>query len=320
MEKTKIAVIIPVFNEENNILPLTRELISVLKRLNTSYVVYFVNDGSTDGTGKKINEVCRKFTHVVGVHLYPHVGKASALRAGFDLANEHVIITMDGDLQDDPKEIPHLISKLKEGYDLVVGWKQNRQDPMMKVLSSKFFNAIASKLIQTTLHDMDSGFKAFRPIVAKNLVIYGQLHRYIPVLAAARGFRVTEIPVHHRKRQSGISKYGLGRYYSGALDFLTILFHAHYRTRPLHLFGFIGLPVFGVGTISLLYLIVRKFMFHESIGDRPLLLLSVMLIIISVQIGITGLIAEQLARNRYQDRPGYIVDAIVRGKKTKRPR
>jgi len=318
MSKRIISVVIPVFNEEQNIKPLAEELLSLLPTVATSYTILFVNDGSTDRTKNEINKLCRENAVITGIHLYPHIGKASALRAGFDHAQGDVIITMDGDLQDDPKEIPKLLSKLHDGYDLVVGWKQQRKDSFLKVVSSHVFNFFATKLIHTSLHDINSGLKAYRPIVAKNLIIYGELHRYIPILTSAKGFRVAEIPVNHRKRRFGNSKYGFSRFYFGALDLFTVLFHAQFRTRPLHLFGFIGLPIFMLGFISAFYLISIKLLFNQAIGHRPLLTFSIMLMIIGVQIGITGLLGEQIARTRYQDHPGYLVDSIVRRKKIER--
>ena len=317
MNKPIISIVIPVFNEEKNIRPLAQELLSIVPAISSSYTILFVNDGSTDGTKNEINKLCKEHAVIAGIHLYPHIGKATALKAGFDYTQGDVIVTMDGDLQDDPKEISKLLAKIYGGYDLVVGWKQQRKDSFVKVMSSHVFNFFATKLISTSLHDINSGLKAYKPIVTKNLVIYGELHRYIPVLAAARGFRVTEVPVNHRKRRFGCSKYGFSRYYFGALDLFTVLFHAQFRARPLHLFGFIGLPIFMVGFVTTVYLMSIKLIFNQAIGHRPLLTLSIMMMIIGVQIGITGLLGEQIARSRFQDHPGYIVESMSSRKNLK---
>jgi dolichol-phosphate mannosyltransferase len=227
------------------------------------------------------------------VRLRRNFGKAAALAAGFAQAAGDRVVTIDGDLQDDPAEIPRLIAKLDEGFDLVSGWKTKRRDPLRRRIPSKIFNRVAGWMSGLRLHDMNCGLKAYRGEVVHNLVLYGELHRFIPVLAHEQGYRVAELPVNHRPREHGRSRYGLERYLRGFLDLLTVSFMGRYRHRPLHLFGGLGLTLGFVGTAILVYLTVDKFLGH-AIGKRPLLLLGVLLVVVGLQFFTLGLISEMI--------------------------
>jgi len=245
------------------------------------------------------------------VRLRRNFGKAAALQAGFREAAGDVIVTIDGDGQDDPAEIPRLLAKLDEGFDLVSGWKAKRRDPLSRRLPSKLFNAVTSRMSGLRLHDMNCGFKAYRAEVIRGLRIYGELHRYIPVLAHYRGFRVAELPVNHRPREHGRSRYGMERYVRGFLDLLTVTFMGRYRHRPLHLFGGLGLLFGLIGSIVLVYLAVLKLTGH-AIGQRPLLTLGVLLVVVGMQLLSLGLISELItSHHEERDAERGLVDAHV---------
>lgn len=309
-----ISIIIPVFNEDKNIEPLYNEIVSVLETIGGDFEIIFVNDGSSDATQEVISRLFEKDKeHIKEIQFLTQFGKAAALHAGFQMAKGEVIFTMDGDIQDDPAEIPRFLTKLAEGYDLVSGWKQYRKDSFLKNKTSKIFNAVTNYISKVKLHDFNCGFKAYRAEVAKGLNLYGELHRYIPVLVAARGYKVTEISIHHRKRRNGKSKYGLLRFIHGGLDIVTVMFITKFHARPLHFFGYVGLGFFSVGFLIGVYLTYLKFFGHQSIGERPLLLFSVMLIIMGVQIGITGLVSEQIATMSHKNEPGYVIKKVLKG-------
>jgi glycosyltransferase involved in cell wall biosynthesis len=236
------------------------------------------------------------------VRLRRNFGKAAALQAGFEAAAGDVVVTIDGDLQDDPAEIPRLLAKLDEGFDLVSGWKTRRRDPLSRRLLSRLFNAVTGRLSGLRLHDLNCGLKAYRAEVVRGLRIYGELHRFIPVLAHYRGFRVAELPVNHRPREHGRSRYGMERYLRGFLDLLTVTFMGRYRHRPLHLFGGFGLVLGGAGSLVLLYLTVVK-LAGEAIGHRPLLTLGVLLVVVGMQFLSLGLLSE-LITSHHEERSG----------------
>ncbi len=291
-EALMISVVIPVYNEGDSIKPLCSELIKVLKKTKESFEIIFVNDGSTDNSQEAIDSCKKHNTNVIGLKLRRNFGKATALQMGFSKAKGEVIVTMDGDFQDDPMEIKKLIAKLDQGYDLVIGWKKNRQDPLTKKLSSKLFNWVVNLIFQLNLHDYNSGYKAFRAETIRKIRFYGELHRFIPVFVANKGYKVTELPVHHLPRKFGKSKYGTGRIFHGLFDLITVLFLTKFRYRPLHLFGYLGLILFLFGVAGGSYLTWLKLVYGQAIGQRPLLLLSVLLIVIGVQIGLVGLLGE----------------------------
>lgn len=311
--KHKISIVIPVFNEAKNIEPLYKEIYAVMHKINADFEVIFVNDGSTDTTQDIIERLFRENKDQVrGIQLLTQSGKAAALHAGFQEATGDIFFTLDGDLQDDPHEIPRFLAKIEEGYDLVSGWKKNRKDSFIKNNTSKIFNSATNMISRVKLHDFNCGFKAYKAQVAKSISLYGELHRYIPVIVAAKGYRVTEIPVHHRQRLSGKSKYGISRFLHGFLDLVTVIFITRFHSRPLHLFGYVGIGFFTIGFFIGLYLTAIKIFGHQSIGERPLLLFSVMLMIMGVQIGVTGIVGEQIAGLVYKTDKNYIVNKIIK--------
>ena len=269
-----------------------------------NYEVLFVNDGSTDQTEEVMLVLHEQDTHVHVISLRRNFGKSTALNTGFCHAHGDIVFTMDADLQDDPAEFPRFIEKIQEGYDLVVGWKQNRLDPAEKRLPSKLFNKVSSGFFDLPLNDHDCGFKAFRKEVVQSLDLYGELHRYIPARAHRQGFRITEIPVTHHNREFGHSKYGMERYLRGLFDFLTTAFLLRYSDRPMYFFGKIGSLCLVAGLAICTYLSVLWFM-GNSIGGRPLLVLGVLLILLGMQFISTGFIGNLLVdithRDHYQE-------------------
>jgi glycosyltransferase involved in cell wall biosynthesis len=288
-----ISVVVPVFNEERSVALLYEELQAALDPGADEWEAVFVDDGSSDGTFGALTRLHSRADNVRVVRLRRNFGKAAALAAGFAQARGGVVVTIDGDLQDDPAEIPRLLAKLDEGYDLVSGWKAKRRDPLTRRVPSKLFNWAAGRMSGVRLHDMNCGLKAYRAEVVSGLVLYGELHRFIPVLAHGSGYRIAELSVNHRPREHGRSRYGLERYLRGFLDLLTVSFMGRYRHRPLHLFGGLGLLLGLAGTAVLIYLTVVKLMGH-AIGQRPLLTLGVLLVVVGMQFFSLGLISEMI--------------------------
>jgi glycosyltransferase involved in cell wall biosynthesis len=312
-----ISVVVPVRDEELTVEPLYDELARALAERGEPWEVVFVDDGSRDGTHATLARLHAGAPNVRVVRLRRNAGKAAALDAGFREVEGEIVVTIDGDLQDDPAEIPRLLAKLDEGYDLVTGWKTRRNDPLPRRILSRVFNTVTSRLSGVRLHDMNCGLKAFRVEVARELDLYGELHRFVPVLAHDLGFRVTELTVNHRPRRHGRSRYGMERYARGFLDLLTVTFMSRYRHRPLHLFGGLGLLLGTVGTGILVYLTIEK-LTGEPIGKRPLLLLGVLLVVVGIQFFSLGLLSELVTsqhRERLRaldDRRSRLVDEILR--------
>jgi dolichol-phosphate mannosyltransferase len=311
-----ISVVIPVHNEERSVALLYDELASAFASDGRSWEAVFVDDGSTDGTFGALTRLHDASDNVRVVRLRRNFGKAAALDAGFDEAAGEIVVTIDGDLQDDPAEIPRLLAKLDEGYDLVSGWKTRRRDPWTRRVPSRIFNGVAGTVSGVRLHDMNCGLKAYRAEVVEGMQLYGELHRYIPVLAHYRGYRVTELPVHHRPREHGRSNYGVERYVRGFLDLLTVTFMGRYRHRPLHLFGGVGLLFSLLGAVILAYLTVVK-LTGEPIGQRPLLLLGVLLVVVGIQLLSLGLLSELITSHHEErtggaDRAARLVDEVLR--------
>jgi glycosyltransferase involved in cell wall biosynthesis len=288
-----ISVVVPVFNEERSVALLYEELQAALDPVGDTWEAVFVDDGSSDGTFAALTRLHAHTSNVRVVRLRRNFGKAAALAAGFAQAHGEVVVTIDGDLQDDPAEIPRLLAKLDEGYDLVSGWKAKRRDPLTRRIPSRLFNWVAGRMSGVRLHDLNCGLKAYRAEVVGGLVLYGELHRFIPVLAHGSGYRVAEVAVNHRPREHGRSRYGLERYLRGFLDLLTVSFMGRYRHRPLHLFGGLGLLLGLAGVAVLVYLTVVKLMGH-AIGERPLLTLGVLLVVVGMQFFSLGLISEMI--------------------------
>jgi glycosyltransferase involved in cell wall biosynthesis len=299
-ERSAISIVVPVFNEARSLGNLVAELHQTLADLGQAWEVIFVDDGSTDDTFAELQRLHARYAAVRVVRLRRNFGKSAALAAGFGEAQGNVIVTMDGDLQDDPAEIPRLLAKLEEGFDLVSGWKSARQDPLSRRAASRIFNGVVAGVSGVRLRDMNCGLKAYRAEVVREMSLYGELHRFIPVLAHHRGYRIAEVSVHHRPRLHGRSRYGLERYVRGLFDLLTVSFLGRYRHRPLHLFGGIGLSLSTIGLVILAYLTALKFG-GQAIGTRPLLMLGVLLLVTGFQFLSIGLISE-LVTTQHEER------------------
>jgi glycosyltransferase involved in cell wall biosynthesis len=300
-----------VYNEADSLAPLVAEIDEALAAYGTPYEIVFVDDGSTDGSFPAMKKLAEARDDVRVVKLRRNFGKAAALSHGFAAARGDLIVTMDGDRQDDPAEIPNLVAPLLDGYDLVSGWKQRRQDPINKTLPSRFFNWTVRRASGIPLHDFNCGLKAYRSEVVDTISIYGELHRYIPVVAAQAGFQVTEVKVSHRRRTAGRSKYGWQRYMRGYLDLLTVMFLGRYQHRPQHLFGGLGTLLIFIGVLVELYLTIDKLVFGNPIGQRPLLLLGALSIIVGVQLLSLGLIGELIANSRARRGPDPAQVAVL---------
>ncbi len=296
-----LSVVIPVYNEVENIPLLLERLEEALKGMGKDFEVVIVDDGSTDGTTETLKRLKARYPWLKVVVLRRNFGQSAAFTAGLDHARGEVIVTMDGDLQNDPQDIPRLLEKIEEGYDVVSGWRKDRKDPFFsRRLPSILANALISRLTKVKLHDYGCSLKAYRREVIEGLTIYGELHRFIPVLVSFGGARIAEIPVTHHPRRFGRSKYGLSRTYRVLLDLMLMLFFRKFATKPLHIFGLTGGLFFLVGFFIELYLSIEKLFFHHRIGHRPLLLLGVLLILTGVNLLGTGLLAELVIRTYYE--------------------
>jgi glycosyltransferase involved in cell wall biosynthesis len=307
----EVTVLVPVLNESGTVEELAAQVAEVLDGLGRSFEIVFVDDGSTDRTAERVRAAHQADPRVKLVRLRRNFGKAAALSAGLDHSGGAIVVTMDGDLQDDPREIPRFLETLEtEGLDLVSGWKRRRRDSALKRLSSRLFNWVTRHLARVDLHDFNCGFKAYRREVLEQVSLYGELHRYIPVLASRRGFRVGELRVHHMPRREGASKYGWDRYYKGLLDLITVLFLTRYTPRPLHLFGVLGLALLLAGFAVNLYLALA-WLGGEALSRRPLLFLGVLLMVMGLQVLTTGLLAEMIAHSGFRRRESYSVKEHV---------
>lgn len=302
--KKKISFIVPIFNEEQSIEKLYEEIKHTASQdlSKFSIEIIFVNDGSTDNSLEVCKNIKQKDYRVEIISFRKNLGKSVAVNEGFRKSSGDIVVTIDADLQDDPSNVAALIEKLDQGYDVVVGWKKDRKDPLTKIIPSRIFNLFVKTFSGINMHDFNSGLKVFRKEVVKNIRLYGELHRFKPVIAYQAGFSVTEVPVTHRKRQYGQSKYGWQRFLKGFFDFITVMFLSYFGQKPLHLFGFLGSFAIIIGITLGTYLSIQHFQGY-SIGTRPLLTLSVLLIISGLQIISTGLIAEMLvSRSRSEDK------------------
>ncbi|NWF90164.1 MAG: glycosyltransferase [Ignavibacteriaceae bacterium] len=293
----KLSVIIPLYNEEESLNPLTNELRKALKSIEISYEIIFVDDGSSDTSLKVIKEICRTDKRFKYISFQKNYGKSAALQVGFKEATGDVVVTMDADLQDDPSEISNLLKKLEEGFDIVSGWKKKRYDPFIKKFSSKFFNLVTRILSGIKIHDFNCGLKAYRKEVTENLKIYGELHRYIPVLAKWQGYRISETIVQHHPRKYGKTKFGISRFFKGFIDLLTVMFTTRYIRRPMHFFGFLGMLSFIIGMVVNGYLVYLWAIQDKYLSNRPMLFLGILLIIVGVQFFSVGLLGEMLVNN-----------------------
>ncbi len=310
----ELSIVVPVFNEEENVEPLIREICGALAHIKKSYEIVVVDDGSNDRTFAVLSRLYGQERTLNVVRLKRNFGQTAALAAGLAYASGEIVVLMDGDGQNDPADIPALLAKLREGNDLVAGWRFDRQDPF---LSRRLPSMIANRLISWTtkvkLHDYGCTLKAMRKDIAKGLRLYGEMHRFIPAIAYDRGAQVAEIKVNHRPRLRGASKYGITRTLRVVLDLMTVKFLSSYSTRPAHVFGPIGVISGLTGFILALYLTAQKFVYDVDIGSRPLLLLSILLIFIGIQFVTMGLLGEMLARTYHesQDRTVYVIGEVL---------
>lgn len=312
--RPKISIVIPLYNEEESIPHLVEALDAAIAHYGQPAEVIIVDDGSKDRSFALLKEVAERDPRYTIIRFRRNFGQTAAFAAGFAHACGEVVITMDADLQNDPMDIPLLMAKIEEGYDIVSGWRKNRQDRWLdRKLPSMLANRLISNVTDVRLHDYGCSLKAYRTEVLKHVRLYGELHRFIPALASQVGATVTEVPVNHRSRQYGRSKYGISRTIRVMLDLINVWFLGTYSTRPIHVFGTLGLGSIALGVLTGLYLTSLKLFWGASIGNRPLLLLSVLLVVIGVQLVTMGLLAEMITRTYYesQNKPIYVVREIV---------
>lgn len=303
MNKLFLSFVIPAKNEQDSVKPLYKEIVDVLNRLKNPFEIIFIDDGSTDKTYDGLKNIHKKDKRVRIIKLRGNFGKSTALQVGFDHAKGDIIFTLDADLQDNPKEIPAFLQKLDEGYDLISGWKKTRHDPSTKIVPSRILNKITSVITGVKLHDINCGFKVYRKEVIKNLNLYGELYRFIPIFAAKQNFRVGEIVIEHRARKYGKTKFGIERNIKGLLDLITIVFLTGYIKRPGHFFGTLGLFAFFIGFLIGIYITYLRVMTGTIQNRHPLLFLGMLLMIIGIQLISTGLLAEMMVYTK--QKPDY---------------
>ncbi|MGD9581206.1 MAG: glycosyltransferase family 2 protein [Vampirovibrionia bacterium] len=308
-----ISIVIPIYNEVENVPLLAGAILEVMDNYGSSYEAIFIDDGSTDGTSDILKQLSEEHKSLKTIKFRKNFGQTAAMAAGFDMAKGDVIIAMDGDLQNDPKDIPKLIAKLNEGYDVVNGWRKNRQDAFInRKLPSMIANWLIGRVTGVKLHDYGCSLKAYKAETIKMVSLYGEMHRFIPALASIEGAEITEMEVNHHARQFGQSKYNIMRTFKVILDLMTVTFLKKFATRPLHMFGRAGFIAFFLGFCSCAYLTIDKILFGHSIGDRPLLLLGILLILTGIQLISTGIIAELQIRTYFesQHKPIYRIKEI----------
>lgn len=328
MEEKDLSLVIPVYNEVDNLRPLLDEIAVALTDENLDYEVIFIDDGSSDGSYELLRQLYEEYSCVVVIRFRRNHGQTAAFAAGFDYARGRYILTMDADRQNDPADIPKMIAKLEEGYDVVNGWRQNRQDAfLMRKLPSYIANRLIARASDVPLKDRGCSLRIFRAEVTREIHLYGEMHRFIPEMVSVAGFSMTEVPVHHRPRVAGESKYGIWRTFHVIVDLMTVIFLRRYGDRPMHLFGMLGISFGGLGVLLGAYLVWLKLWagFQEGldnfwrgfqsmeIGERPLLLLAALLVILSVQFLVMGLIAELMVRTYYesQNKSVYYVREVL---------
>jgi glycosyltransferase involved in cell wall biosynthesis len=308
-----ISIIVPVYNEQENVVASYEEITGVVSKMGRPYEIIFIDDGSRDETLPRLRKVADADPSLLIIEFRRNFGQTAAMAAGLDASRYPIVITLDGDLQNDPAEIPRMVSLLEQGYDLVAGWRRDRKD---KLLSRKIPSMIANRIISSStgvhLHDYGCTLKAMTDEVAKGLKLYGEMHRFIPALAHQMGAKIAEIPVNHRERRFGTSKYGISRTIRVILDLITVKFLLGYAKRPIHLFGTLGVGSSVIGILGLVFMTYQRFIEKVPMGNRPLLSLSVMMIMIGLQFLVFGLLAEVLARTYYesQDKRTYVVRRI----------
>jgi len=325
MASKDLSIVVPVYNEVENVRPLLDEITAVMADQELDYEVVFVDDGSKDGSFELLRELAAADPHVVVIRFRRNHGQTAAFAAGFDHAYGRLILTMDADRQNDPADIPKLLAKLAEGYDVVNGWRQNRQDAfIMRKIPSFIANRLIARFSQVPLHDRGCSLRVFRAEVVQEMHLYGELHRFIPEMVNFAGFSMAEVMVNHRARVAGKAKYGISRTFRVLVDLFTVIFLRKYGDRPMHFFGALGIPLGGLGGLFVLYLGLAKLWAGIQggwdafravhIGERPLLSLGILLLILGVQFLVMGLLAELLVRTYYetQNKPVYYVKEIIR--------
>jgi len=306
MNGPALSIIVPVFDEEESIPELADRIKSVCETAGYSFETLFIDDGSRDGSWDVIGSIHASDDRFLGIKLRRNYGKSAALAVGFEKAAGRYVVTIDADLQDDPSEIPELIELLKSGYDLVSGWKKKRSDPISKIIPSRFFNFVTRAITRIPLHDFNCGLKVYRSEVVKHVHLYGELHRYIPALAKWEGYdRITEKVVQHHARKHGRTKFGFERYLRGFLDLLSVLFLTRFAARPMHFFGSVGTGAFIGGFVISLWISIEKIFLGIPIGDRPLLLFGILLILVGIQMFSVGLIGEMIVVSRAEKASSY---------------
>ena len=309
-----LSLVVPIYNEEENIPLLYNEIKEVLDKTSFSYELICVDDGSSDRSVAVLEQLSEKDNRVVVIVLRRNFGQTAAMSAGFDHARGDIIITMDGDLQNDPHDIPAMVEKLNDGYDVVTGWRHDRKDPFLsRKLPSMLANKLISWITGVGLHDYGCTLKAFRHEVTENIRLYGEMHRFIPAIASGMGISFTEVKVNHRARRFGTSKYGISRTIRVILDLLTVKFMLSYATRPLHVFGTVGVASSFIGTAIIFIMLIQRQFFSVPMGDRPLLMLAVLMIFMGIQFITSGLLAELIVRTYHesQHKPIYYVRRLI---------
>ncbi len=315
-KNAKVSIVLPVYNEQGNIDTLYNEISDVMRTGTNEYEIIFVDDGSTDESYLRLSDIQKADPNVVVVKFRRNFGQTAAIAAGFDTASGDIIVTMDADGQNDPQDIPTLLQKISEGYDLVSGWRHKRQDTLLlRRIPSILANRVISFTTDVNLHDYGCTLKAFRRDVVENIQLYGEMHRFIPAIASWIGVEIAEVKVNHRARTSGQSKYGLSRTFRVILDLITVKFLLSYSSRPLQFFGVFGLTFGGVGLLLSTYLLIERLFFEVPLADRPMLLLAVFLMFSGLQIITVGLLAELQTRTYHeaQNKPIYVIREILRG-------
>ncbi|MBW2742415.1 MAG: glycosyltransferase family 2 protein [Deltaproteobacteria bacterium] len=313
-----LSVVVPVFNEEKNIKILYQELIDVLIKLDLTFEIIFIDDGSTDKSLAILSELQENDSRIVVISFRRNFGQTAALSAGFDYARGDIIVTLDGDLQNDPEDIPQLLQKLSEGYDIVNGWRFDRKDSFFsRRLPSIIANKIISYSTNVKLHDYGCTLKAFRKEITQNIKLYGEMHRFIPAIASGMGSEVAEVKVNHRERKFGKSKYGISRTIRVVLDLITVKFLLSYATRPIQIFGLLGFSCGTIGFCIAIYLTIQRQFYGISLANRPVLLLAILLIFMGLQFVTLGLLAELQSRTYHeaQNKPIYVIRQILKNGK-----
>jgi glycosyltransferase involved in cell wall biosynthesis len=308
----RVSIVIPVFEEHESLPPLAERIFDVAEKHDFGlHELIFVDDGSRDGSWPVMQKLAREKRQVTAIRLRRNFGKATALNVGIEAASGDIIVTMDADLQDDPAELPRMIETIQSGYDLVSGWRERRNDPMSKTWPSWLYNKVTSLLSGIQLHDFNCGYKAYRREIFDSVDLYGEMHRYVPVLAHSLGFKVSEIPVEHHARRFGRSKYGFKRYMRGFIDLLTVLTITRYARTPGHLFGAIGIALLAIGVAALTYLTGLKLFTGAHIGGRPMMFFGGLSVVVGVQILLFGLLSEMINSHAAGTEPKVLIKERV---------